>query len=111
MYRCCFGRIHLFIDVVLADLVDITSSLLVITTMQMTIIYLIESKSIDYPQFLNFLFIMLWKVFNVSLNFFDVQLAQSQLEELTEDIMNMNINKDEHKEDTSSMEPSMDPIP
>ncbi|KAK9989117.1 hypothetical protein SO802_029356 [Lithocarpus litseifolius] len=41
----------------------------------------------------------------------DVELAQSQLEELTEDIMNMNINKDEHKEDTSSMEPSMDPVP
>ena len=33
----------LFIDVVLANLVDITSSLLVITTMQMTIIYLIDS--------------------------------------------------------------------
>ncbi|KAK4593439.1 hypothetical protein RGQ29_017518 [Quercus rubra] len=41
----------------------------------------------------------------------DMELAQSQLEELTEDIMNMNINKDEHKEDTSSMEPSMDPVP
>ncbi|KAK4573652.1 hypothetical protein RGQ29_031559 [Quercus rubra] len=40
------------------------------------------------------------------------ELAQSQLEELTKDVMNMNINKDEHKEDTSSMEPSMDyPIP
>ena len=51
---------------------------------------------------------MLWSVFNVSLNFFDVELAQSQLEELTGDIMNMNINKDEHKEDTFSMEPSMD---
>ena len=33
----------LFIDVVLANLVDITSSLLVITTMRMTIIYLIDS--------------------------------------------------------------------
>ncbi|XP_075638647.1 uncharacterized protein LOC142610656 [Castanea sativa] len=41
----------------------------------------------------------------------DIELAQSQLEELTEDIMNMKINKDEHKEDTSSMEPSMDPVP
>ena len=33
VYRCCY----------LADLVDTTSSLLVITTMQMTIIYLIDS--------------------------------------------------------------------
>ena len=33
----------LFIDVVLANLVDIRSSLLVITTMRMTIIYLIDS--------------------------------------------------------------------
>ena len=38
----------------------------------------------------------------------NVEIAQSQLEELTEDVMNMNINKDEHKEDTFSMEPSMD---
>ena len=53
---------------------------------------------------------MLWYVFNVSLNFFDVELAQSLLEELIEDIMNMNINKDKHKEDTSPMKPSMDPV-
>ncbi|KAK9996433.1 hypothetical protein SO802_021119 [Lithocarpus litseifolius] len=38
----------------------------------------------------------------------DIEFAQSQLEDLIEDIMNMKINKDEHKEDTSSMEPSMD---
>ncbi|KAL4637861.1 hypothetical protein ACB092_03G107800 [Castanea dentata] len=35
----------------------------------------------------------------------DIELAQSELEELTEDIMTMNINKDEHIEDTSSMGP------
>ena len=110
MYRCCFGRIHLFIDVVLTNLVDITSSLLVITTMWMTIIYLIDSiawlSTVSKLLIYNALIL-----FYVSLNFFDVDLAQSQLEELTEDIMNMNISKDEHKEDTSSMEPSMDPVP
>ena len=41
----------------------------------------------------------------------NVEIAQSQLEELTEDVMNMNINKDEHKEDTSLMEPLMDLVP
>ena len=40
------------------------------------------------------------------IKFFDVELAQSQLEELTEDIMDMNIDKDEHMEDASSMRPS-----
>ena len=41
-------------------------------------------------------------VFNVSFNSFDVDLAQSQLEELSEDKMRKDINNDEHKEDSSS---------
>nr|POE73930.1 hypothetical protein CFP56_59382 [Quercus suber] len=41
----------------------------------------------------------------------EVGLAQSQLEELTEDIMDMNINKDEHMEDTTSMGPPVSSNP
>ncbi|KAL0011126.1 hypothetical protein SO802_006234 [Lithocarpus litseifolius] len=37
----------------------------------------------------------------------DIELTQSQLEELIADKITMNINNDEHKEDTSSMEPSI----
>ena len=41
-------------------------------------------------------------VFNVSFNSFDVDLVQPQLEEVSEDKMSMEINNDEHKEDSSS---------